>query len=496
MKSKTLISVAALTLFAALATPVQLAAQHTRYKLVDLTLGGPNSFLSGPGAQNLNNRGTFVAFGNTLASNPNPGCFVPFGNPPDCFVEQPFVLRNGVIDPLRVLPGGMNSQTDWISSSGLIAGWSENGIIDPMTGLPEGRAVLWTRDGKIIDLGTLAGGTESLATAINSRGQVVGFSTNDVPDPFSLNGFPTQTRAFLWQNGAMQDLNTLGGPDALAAVINERGQVAGFSYTNSTPNSDNGPNCPANVPTTEPFLWDEKGGMIDLGTLGGTCGFGNLFVNSRGQVVGTSSLAGNATHHGFLWDRGTLTDLRTLGGINSEAIFVSNSGLVVGRADFSLESTAHHAFLWKNGAMTDLGTLGPCENSTAFAVNSKGEAVGDTGRCPGGGGGPSFFSEHGRPMVDINTLVLPGSDIEVVDAFDINERGEIAGAGVLLANGDTHAVLLIPASQEEIAAADAISPTAHSTTPQSRPMRNGIGAAWRDRFEQRYRMLGQGTPRD
>jgi hypothetical protein len=59
-------------------------------------------------------------------------------------------------------------------------------------------------------------------------------------------------------------------------------------------------------------------------------------------------------------------------------------------------------------------------------------------------------------MVDINTLVLPGSNpsnITVVDAFQINDRGYIAGGGVL-PNGDFHAVVLVPASQAEIAAAN------------------------------------------
>ena len=58
-------------------------------------------------------------------------------------------------------------------------------------------------------------------------------------------------------------------------------------------------------------------------------------------------------------------------------------------------------------------------------------------------------------MVDINTLVLPGSDIEIVDAYDINDRGEIAGVGVL-PNGDKRGFLLIPATAEECAAADAL----------------------------------------
>jgi probable HAF family extracellular repeat protein len=459
MKKNLAMNISALTILAVLAVPVQLAAQRPRFTLIDLgTLGGPNSFLSGPDAQTVNNRGIFVGYGNISTPNPNPNCFIPF-NEPDCFVENPFVWRNGAVVPLAVLPGGTNGQTDWISANGLISGWSENGITDPMTSLPEGRAVLWMKDGKVIDLGTVTGGTESLATANNSLGQVVGFSNNDISDPFSLNGFSTQTRAFLWQNNAIQDLGTLGGPDAFASVVNDRGEVAGQAYTNSTPNPTTG------IPTLDPFLWQD-GIMQDLGTLGGVLGNVN-WLNNRGEVVGTSDLAGDAYSHGFLWDGTSLIDLHTLGGNNSQALWISDSGLVVGRADLAPPSTAHHAFLWKNGVMNDLGVLAsawPC--STAYSVNSKGQVVGDTGVC-GIGGGPSFFAEKGEPMVDINTLVLPGSDLEVIDAYDINDRGEIAG-GAVLPNGDVHAIVLVPASAEEIAAANALNPSPRtSATPHT-----------------------------
>jgi len=52
MTSKTLMCVSAITLFAALALPVPLAAQHTRYKLVDFGpsgLGIPGRPLKQPG---------------------------------------------------------------------------------------------------------------------------------------------------------------------------------------------------------------------------------------------------------------------------------------------------------------------------------------------------------------------------------------------------------------------------------------------------------------
>jgi probable HAF family extracellular repeat protein len=437
--------IASLSLCAGLALPLVLFAQddrdrdnhwHHHYKLIDIgTLGGPNSNLSGPNVQTLNNQGTFAAIANTSAPNPNPGGFIPF-NAPDSFVEHAVVWHNGTLTDLGVLPGGANSQTDWIDASGLIAAWSENGLIDPLMGVPEGVAVLWA-GGKPINLGTLPGGTESLATSVNSRGQVVGFSSNDTLDAFSMVGLATQTRAFLWQNGVMTDLGTLGGPDALAGYVNERGQIAGQSYTSSSFSN----NC--NFPlTTAPFLW-QNGKMIDLGTLGGTCGYTN-WLNQRGQVVGNSNLAGDATHHGFLWDNGTLTDLGTLGGNGSEADSISDSGFIVGRADVP-GSLSHHAFRWKNGVMADLGIIPGQPCSTALSVNSIGQVVGETGIC-GVGGGPAFLSDNGEPMVDVNTLVVPASEIEVISEFDINDLGEIAGQG-LLPNGDVHAVLLIPCDE-------------------------------------------------
>ena len=100
-----------------------------------------------------------------------------------------------------------------------------------------------------------------------------------------------------------------------------------------------------------------------------------------------------------------------------------------------------HAFLWQHGVMTDLGTTpgDPC--ATAFYVNSQGQIVGDGGPC--GVGGRAWLWENGGPIVDLNTLAIPGSGLHLADADFINDRGEIACHGYL-PNGDAHAVLLIP----------------------------------------------------
>jgi uncharacterized membrane protein len=241
-------------LLLAAALPVQAGppeCQRPRYRLIDLgTFGGPASYFEQSGGI-LNDGGTAVGWANT--SSPDP--FFPFCIPPlyctQMFPNHAFQVRNGKVTDLGTLRGGVSSQALWISANGLIAGLSDNGKIDPaVAGAPQIRPVLW-RNGQIVDLGTLGDlGLQGEANAVNQRGQVVGFALNDVPDPFSFIGFPTQVRPFLWQDGVMQDLGTLGGPDAVANFINDRGEVVGPSFTAIDPATG----APAAV---HPFLWKD-----------------------------------------------------------------------------------------------------------------------------------------------------------------------------------------------------------------------------------------------
>jgi probable HAF family extracellular repeat protein len=492
MKSAKLLSIAATILFAALTMPVRFAAQEQqpnrhqpRYNLIDLgTLGGPNSGVptvfyeinGTAGAQAISNNGTVT--GNADTSTPDPLCFFD-----DCFYPNAFQWQNSVLTNLGTLPNSHWSAPNWISGNGLIAGLSENGENDPLTGTPEARAVLW-QSSQITDLGTLAGGYESAANAVNNRGQVVGLATNGVSDPYSYwyyqilgSGTGTQGRAFLWdkQNG-MQDLGTLGGPDAWAALVNERGQVTGISYTNSTANANNA-NCAPNAPAQDPFFWDKNAGMIDIGTLGGTCGVPNA-LNNRGQVAGQSYLAGNTIAHAFLWDkRGhpQLNDLGTLGGDNASALWVDDAGDVVGYADVPNPpgcnglTCVHHGVLWKHGAITDLGSVDGDPCSRALGINARGQIVGFTAAVCGGAATHGFLWENGGPAIDLNTLVPPGSGLSLVEAIYINDRGEIAGNGVL-SNGDTHAFVLIPCGEGDASCGGESEDTALQTNQSARDL--------------------------
>ena len=203
------------------------------------------------------------------------------------------------------------------------------------------------------------------------------------------------------------------------------------SFARSTPFTNSIVNPRTGLPTLHPFLW-EGDEMMDLGTLGGTLAFVNG-INSRGQVAGVSTLAGDQSIHPFLWDQGKLTDLGTLGGNSVEVIGLNDAGEVVGKAQLP-GSPALHAFLAKtNDSMIDLGSLegDPC--SVAISINAQAQIVGFSDDCSGNNQ-HAFLWEDGR-ITDLNGFVPASSDFTLIQALFINDRGEIAAQGVLLAPG-------------------------------------------------------------
>lgn len=453
MKLRVIACPVTIVVLVAVAIPILLAGQesqraeqrmeepHRRYKLVDIgTFGGPDSyFIFGVG---VNNRGQAAG----AAATPTLDPFSPLCIFFDCFVGHTFLWQDGVATDLGALPGANNSAPSGMNAHGTVAGSSENGLVDPVINFPELDPVVW-KDGRLIDLGTF-GGTFGQANAINDGGQVVGFATNAIPVPMkggapvsiALFGcdvdlaVPTQTRAFIWEGDSIHDLGTLGGTDSCAVVINQRGQVAGYSFTDSS-----------STPPVHPFLW-QHGTMRDLGTLGGTFAL-TFALNNRGEVAGFSFLLGDSVFHPSLWHHGGVSDLGTLGGDTGEAQALNDAIEVVGVADLPGPSGSqlHHAFLWRHDLITDLGTQDGDPCSFASSINSGGQIVGASSDCTTSL--HAFLWEHGGPMVDLNAFVPAGSNLTLTEATLINDRGEIAAQGVL-PNGDTHAILLIPCDEK------------------------------------------------
>jgi probable HAF family extracellular repeat protein len=432
------------------------AKPHHHYKLVILgTLGGPHSYgsVSGDGFSLLNDSGVVASYADTSTADPTCGYVS------DCFQVHATLWKDGRITDLGALPGNnKNSAAGSINEGGWVTGQSQTSTIDPVLGIPENRAVLW-KHGEIIDLGTLDNGTESLGIYVNDAGQVIGFSTvGTESDPFGFIGLPTHT--FVWENGSKIDIGTLGGADALPGAPcghAPEGMVAGGSTTTTIANPDTG------LPTLAPFLW-RHGNMLNLGTLGGTGGAAQC-VNARGQVIGFSSVAANPGAcvvpiafgapggpgcHAFFWEDGVMTDLGTLGGGTSEAIWLNDAGEVVGSADLP-GSQLHHAVFWKKGTLHDLGTVpgDPC--SRGRGLNARGQVVGGSSDCSNFL--HAFLWEDGGPMVDLNTLIPAGSGVQLTNAFNINDRGEILAKAAPIGftpNDDAdlgHLALLVPCDE-------------------------------------------------
>jgi uncharacterized membrane protein len=107
----------------------------------------------------------------SLATNPA-ACDYPVLNSvrPGCHA---FFWEEGVIKDLGTL-GGNNSEAIWLNEAGDVVCSAD--LAGP-TGKQTHDAVLW-RDGKIHDLGTVPGDPCSRGRGLNSRGEVVGGSSD------------------------------------------------------------------------------------------------------------------------------------------------------------------------------------------------------------------------------------------------------------------------------------------------------------------------------
>jgi probable HAF family extracellular repeat protein len=300
--------------------------------------------------------------------------------------------------------------------------------------------------GQTFDLGKAGvGRPNSVAFGVNDRGQVVGAAdtttTNGADDfcGFNADGFPSRTAClpFVWQNGVMKPLPTLGGANGVANKINNRGQAVGFAETGT---SD--PGCP--VAKFEPVFWESGGArQLSISVPGSSDTYGiATAINDNGQVVGSSGTCGAfnppaqtylVLNHALLWDRNGTHDLGNLGGSGgpggNHACAVNNHGQVAGHSDLT-GNTAFHAFLWTEASgMVDLGTLAGDAMSLANGINDEGEVVGAS-IAPGF----SAFAavRWGRDgIADLNNPAnVNPAGLYLLIADWVNSSGEIVGVGV------------------------------------------------------------------
>jgi probable HAF family extracellular repeat protein len=367
--------------------------------------------------------------------------------------EQKSKPARYTVTDLGTLDGGTYSEPYFITHIGLVSGTAS---------LPDGtqHAVLWFR-GLNFDIGVPGlGGPNSISFSTNDSIQAIGEAETSTSDPnsedfcgFKALGLPSSGTClpFLWQNGVMSPLATLGGPNGVANMINNQGQVVGLAET-----SIKDPKCPApQVLHFEPVIW-EKGKVQKLPTIHDDPDGAAFGINDNGQVVGASgdcttfnanTLVNLQPLHALLWQKGTVTDLGSLGGTGQGmgilAFNLNNRGQVVGFSDIK-DDKYFHAFLWnKETGMKDLGTLSGDVRSVALGINDRGDV---TGLSLDMDFNPTAFLWHNGVLTDLNTLIPAKSPLFLMQACSINSRGEIVGLAVQTSTGDLHAYLATPST--------------------------------------------------
>jgi len=227
----------------------------------------------------------------------------------------------------------------------------------------------------IIDLGNLLPGEQAEANGINELGQIVGLSGDPPEDPWV---------AFVWQDGVMTGLPSLGNITDSANGINEMGTIVGMSRNAQG--------------KTRAAIWrdEDRNGLYTIEDFGGGTAHA---VNDFEEVTGD---------YGF------------------------PSGL--------------HAFLRDaNGAIIDMHNEALGYQSRAYAINNQSQAV---GICYYGDNGPetalAFLWTKAEGMVDLNQFLPPLTGKEVNSAHDINEAGQIAADGGVHNVFDAESFLLSP----------------------------------------------------
>jgi probable HAF family extracellular repeat protein len=242
-------------------------------------LGGNNGFATG-----VNNAGVAVGWAETAVHDPT--CILPQVLQ---FLAVEWGPATGEKRVLPPWPGDSTSAATAINASGQVVGISGD-CGDAVGAFSARHALLW-QNGRPVQLPTLGGQGWNTPMAINNSGAAAGFS--DTPGDVLGGVLTANFQAALWPaGGGVVNLHALPG-DALAEAtgINDRGQVIGTSFAASG--------------ASRAFLW-QNGRIYDLNALvpanSALYMVGTGDINDHGDITGEACVvaSGCTVFHTFV----------------------------------------------------------------------------------------------------------------------------------------------------------------------------------------------------
>jgi len=316
------------------------------------------------------------------------------------------------------------------------------------------QSIAGTMSFSIVDLGT-----RITPTAINNKGQIVGYSITD----------DGHKHAFLYENQILTDLGTFGGTDSEALAINGSGHIVGnyikygykhaFQLYNSqftdmfgsagmieaTGINDQNVMIGNIVSTsymeiTHVILYD-NGLVTDLSVLGGIeplLSARPRGINNKGQAIFFESLCGSwECEHSYIFSGETVSEIFPF-----NATDINDLGQVVGSSLKDGEWGHIDSCLYNQGDMTRINDFGG-NQSYPTALNNVGQVIGTAQYSQDYNFHPFIY--FNGTMKDLNTLIPADSGWNITIVSDINDKGQIIGTGLL--NGEQHAFVLSPLVQ-------------------------------------------------
>jgi probable HAF family extracellular repeat protein len=313
----------------------------------------------------------------------------------------------------RVAPTEFQVDAGGLNDSGVVVGGSADGPFE------------WSVASGLIPLplvSSFSNGSEYVPYAINASGDAAGWIqvTPLLRHPTAVTRSTAPGyRGVFWTPTTAVDVGDLGGGEATAWTLNDRGVVVGTSLTSSQ--------------ETEAFKWTAAGGMVSLGIGSGSMALG---INDSGTIVGAIQPPSANTSQGFVYaDTGTITLLGPSSSVTS-CVAINASGAVAGNTA-PAPGGISNAFVW-NAAKGTHELTTPSGAGGAKAINASGTVVGWS-QSSSGAERACYWSPAGtfQDLTSVTTGLPAG--LILVEAVSINASGQILATG-----SDGNSYLLTP----------------------------------------------------